>query len=176
MEKSEKVIFLMLLSCVILAYCLSARKPAMLKYSECGPRSLFTVVSLIYPNTKYDSLCLLFDDYKDNIPLSEIAESARKSGCVSEIRRMSALEIRQEKTRGVLHIDGSHFVGLVGQDSQTFHIMETGYEGPPRLERWSDGDLMARWDGVILVISKPKDGTIPPVAARNAALNSTAAH
>ena len=158
----------------ILFFCLilssvSFFPPFLQKYSEhgCGPKSLSFVMSTL-GYTKTNDLQNKFEKDEIFIKLEKLYYIVKNTGYICNIQVMDVSLLRSKKPLGILHVDGSHFVGLVGYDSQTIHIAETGYEGPPRIERWSDGDLMARWDGVILVISKPKDGTIPPVAAQKA--------
>lgn len=86
--------------------------------------------------------------------LAEMQVVARKLGLQAEARQMTVKALRRGRSLGVLHIDGHHFVALVGYDPCTLHIAETGYNGPPQVQRWSDGDLMTRWDGTILIIRK----------------------
>ncbi|WP_395143696.1 cysteine peptidase family C39 domain-containing protein [Armatimonas sp.] len=162
-------------SCIILSVLFIFLGSKKNKSGGCGARSLYSVSLKLGSKFKEYEINKLFGNnyYWCNIQM--VSECAEKCNFETDIKKIDIVKLRNEHPLGVLHIDGSHFVGLVGYDSQTIHIAETGYEGPPRIERWSDGDLMARWDGVILVISKPKDGTIPPVTAQKAAPKTTAA-
>lgn len=105
----------------------------------------------------------MFGDKLFRCNIDDISVINDKIGFKSLPLRINVDKLRINQYIGVIHVDNSHFVALIGQDSQAFHIMETGYEGPPRMERWTDGDLMARWDGVILVISKPENGKLEGV-------------
>ncbi len=145
------------------------------RYSNggCGIRSLVAVLNSYNVNINYKSFSDMRFSEDGNTTYYELRRLCSDMKINSFMLRIDTEDLRKNQYLGILHIDGHHFVGLVGYDSQTIHIAETGYEGPPRIERWSDGDLMARWDGVILVISKPKDGTIPSVAAQKAAPKTT---
>ena len=71
-----------------------------------------------------------------------------------------------------MHVDGNHFVTIIDYSDHSIFVRDPFYKNLNSIE-WLDCDLMARWDGVILVISKPKDGTIPSVAAQKAAPKTT---
>jgi ABC-type bacteriocin/lantibiotic exporter with double-glycine peptidase domain len=139
----------------------------------CGQRSFESVALKLGVKVSQSKIYQKFYQSNYEVSLADIQVVAKQIGFEAISKHLNIVDLRRERPLGIVHIDGHHFVGLVGYDSQTIHIAETGYEGPPRIERWSDGDLMARWDGVILVISKPKDGTIPSVAAPKAAQKTT---
>jgi ABC-type bacteriocin/lantibiotic exporter with double-glycine peptidase domain len=142
---------------------------------KCGCRSFFEVMKYYNGERRLNEYYRLDKLCDKEMSMYEIENIARTFGIDAKIEKLDISKLREGNLLGVLHVDGHHFVGLVGYDSQTIHIAETGYEGPPRIERWSDGDLMARWDGVILVISNPKDANILPVAAQKGLPEITAA-
>lgn len=164
--------FVILIICILMSYFvfLFSSSPRF-AVNGCGLRSLLSVLQVLgYSNIHLGNIL----SAKKDLSFSEIEKAVHELGMNANLCKTTIRKLRDDNSVGILHIDGHHFVGLVGYDSQTIHIAETGYEGPPRIERWSDGDLMARWDGVILVISKPKDGTIPAVAAQKATQAPTA--
>jgi hypothetical protein len=67
---------------------------------------------------------------------------------------MTTGELRQTYPLGVIHVGDSHFVGIVGYDLQSIHVAEPGYSDGIHYQRWTDGDLAARWDGRILVLRR----------------------
>lgn len=141
--------------CLLSATMVSFYKQKNIKFSDggCGPKSLIAVMSVMQVPTTEEKVFSLFPDKGKEVLLVDIQEVAQKIGLNATPRRMDILQLRKERPLGVLHIDGNHFVGLVGYDDQAIHIAETAYEtmGPP--ENWSDGDLATRWDGVILTLS-----------------------
>ena len=85
----------------------------------------------------------------------EIASAAKTMGIDANPRQMTLNDLRREKPLGILPVDGHHFVGLIGYERwHVLRIAETGYQGPNQIQRWSDSDLAARWDGAILVLRR----------------------
>jgi ABC-type bacteriocin/lantibiotic exporter with double-glycine peptidase domain len=164
MESKQKIVIIIVFV-VGFSALISKRFIVKFKSGECGARSLFSVASQLGDRRTEEGVKRYFRGDLSNTSMEEISSVAQKFGFKTEAMRLTVEDLRRLKPLGILHIDEAHFVGLVGYDSQAFRIAETAYEGPPRVERWTDGDLKVRWDGVILVISKPENGKLEGVMA-----------
>jgi ABC-type bacteriocin/lantibiotic exporter with double-glycine peptidase domain len=68
---------------------------------------------------------------------------------------MTLADLHREKPLGVLHVDSTHFVALVGYQGDSAQIIDPLYREAVHPVRWLLDDLDARWDGAILVV-QPK--------------------
>ncbi len=67
---------------------------------------------------------------------------------------MTIDELRRARPLGILHVDGNHFVGLVGHERDAAWIAETAFVGEPRRIRWLYADLAGARRGRILVLER----------------------
>jgi ABC-type bacteriocin/lantibiotic exporter with double-glycine peptidase domain len=96
----------------------------------------------------------LFPGQGFDTSLGDMAGAVPKLGLKAQCRNMSVSDLRREHPLGVLHIDETHFVAIVGYEVDTALIVDSLYKGEDEPVRWLWGDVGARWDGAILVVSK----------------------
>ena len=121
---------------------------------SCGPRALYAVTSRL-GNTKTEAEILeLFPRQGYAISLGEMGAALPKLGLRAASRNMSIEQVQNEHPLGVLHVDDTHFVALVGYEKDAAIIVDSLYRGEERPVRWLWNDLASRWDGAILVISR----------------------
>ena len=95
-----------------------------LSSGKCGQKSLSAVLKKL--NNNFEDNLIYSRLNNSELTILEIKQLSDYLGFTSELKNTNIWNIRHEKPLGILHIDGHHFVGLVGYDSQTIHIAETG--------------------------------------------------
>lgn len=139
----------------VLAFWLVSRSPQpRLAAGGCGPRSLQAVSDQLGIHHAHGAVSSMFQGGGQETSLAEIQSAARRLGLYAEGRQMTVNDLRRARPLGILHIDNTHFVALLGCGADAVQIADPAYEGEPRRETWSYDDLAAHWDGMILVISK----------------------
>lgn len=120
----------------------------------CGPTSLHALCRGFGLNLSVDRVFDLFagDEVRSNF--AEIQTAAQQLGLEARGLEMTLDELRKERPRGILHLDDSHFVAVLGYDDGGPRIADPIERGQTRIAIWSYAELATRWDGRILVISR----------------------
>lgn len=119
----------------------------------CGPRALQAVAWKLGSRQSQDTVLALFPDYGSFVSMDDLERVAPKLGLEAHVRFLTIAHMRRERPLGVLHVDGTHFVAVVGYEPDTLLVVDSVYPGESRPVRWFFEDLQMRWDGAILVLS-----------------------
>ncbi len=123
----------------------------------CGPRALHAVALKLGSSKTELEVLNLFPRQGFEVSIGEMENAAPKLGMLAKSRQMTIQELKREKPVGVLHIDDTHFVAVVGYEGNSIKVVDSLYKGEDKPVRWLIDDLKTRWDGAILVLSrKPK--------------------
>lgn len=125
-----------------------------LVYGGCGPRSLYAAGRALGLSVTEGQVSRLFADGRGLSSFAEIQRAANALGLRAEGRQMTGDDLRRAHPLGILHIDNTHFVALLGCGADAVQVADPAYEGEPRRETWSYADLAGRWDGRILVVER----------------------
>ena len=125
-----------------------------LTYGGCGPRSLYVVSKALGSSATESQVLRLFGDGRGLTSFAEIQSAAKRLGLRVEGRQTTGNDLRRTRPLGILHIDNTHFVALLGCGADAVQVADPAYAGEPRRETWSYADLAGRWDGRILVIER----------------------
>lgn len=92
------------------------------------------------------------DGIQPRASLLDLKRSAENLGIIARCDRLTLSELGQmdERTPGVAHVDGNHFVAVWADGGG---VVVVDPPGPP--QRMSRREFGRRWDGYILVISRP---------------------
>jgi ABC-type bacteriocin/lantibiotic exporter with double-glycine peptidase domain len=120
----------------------------------CGPRALYAVASRLGSNQNETDVFALFPGQGFDVSLAEMESAVPKLGLKGKSRQMAISELCREQPMGVLHIDDTHFIAVVGYETDSVLIVDSLYKGENMPVRWLCDDLKTRWDGAILVISR----------------------
>jgi ABC-type bacteriocin/lantibiotic exporter with double-glycine peptidase domain len=146
---------LMFVFCLAAACLITSRSSrARLAEGDCGPRSLYAVARQLGLSQSRESVSSLFIGSNPSANFHQIQKAAQRLGLPAEGRQMTVDELRRARPLGILHVDGNHFVGLVGHERDAVWIADPTYVGEPRRVRWLYADLAGRWNGRILVIER----------------------
>ena len=120
----------------------------------CGPTSLYALCRRFGLAVTPAQVFALFAGNDRLASFAEMEAAARQLGFRARGREMNLDELKSERPRGILHLDGSHFVDLLDYESSGLRIADPIERGRFRIESWSYADLALRWDGRILIISR----------------------
>jgi ABC-type bacteriocin/lantibiotic exporter with double-glycine peptidase domain len=98
----------------------------------------------------------LFGSHFQVASFADIQEAARLLGMELQGRRMSVETLQSGRPLGVLHLDGSHFVAVVGYEQYGPRIVDPIDVNSSREAVWPYVYLRERWDGRILVLTGVK--------------------
>ena len=100
-----------------------------------------------------EAVLALFPNYGSYVSLDDMERIAPQIGLEAHVRFLTVPGLRRERPLGVLHVDDTHFVALVGYELDALLVVDSLYQGESQPVRWSFDDLKMRWDGAILVLS-----------------------
>lgn len=160
--------------CVALCAAISAAAwrplPRSTALGGCGPTSLHALCRGFGFNVSVDRVFGLFAGDEVLSTFAEIQTAAQQLGLEARGLEMTLDELKQERPRGILHLDDSHFVAVLGYDDSGPRIADPIERGQTRIAIWSYAELATRWDGRILVISR----ALPAGRQQNAASKTKA--
>ena len=96
----------------------------------------------------------LFPNHGFEVSIGEMESVAPKLGLTGKSRQMTIEDLKREKPIGVLHIDDTHFVAVVGYEGDSIWVVDSLYKGEDKPVRWLIDDLKTRWDGGILALTR----------------------
>ena len=120
---------------------------------SCGPRALHSAALKMGCKMTEVEVLHLFPRQGFEVSIGEMEVALSKLGLRGKSRQMSIDELRREKPIGVLHIDDTHFVAVVGYEADSLLIVDSLYKGEDKPVRWLYDDLKTRWDGAILCLN-----------------------
>lgn len=143
------------LTCAVMGSLLISHRPEpRLAMGGCGPRSLGVISRQLGINRPDAAIFTLFTNGQGSVNFVELQNAAVRLGLSAEGRQMTADDLHRARPLGILHIDNTHFIALIGYDADGVQIADPAYVGEPRRETWSYEELAGRWDGRILVIER----------------------
>lgn len=152
MATKKGILALLILVVALAGGTLVVLPPAQPQYSGCGPRSLVAVARALGKPVSEAEAFGLFSHPQNDVSFAEIAAVAPRLDLRATGYRMDVTQLRIQKPLGILHVSGTHFVGLVGYSEGAFEVAEPGFTDGIRYQRWTADELAARWDGTILIL------------------------
>lgn len=131
----------------------AGRSPSASSRSGCGPTSLHALCRHFGVAATLDDIYRISGADFPTSSLSEMKNAARALGLKAEGLQMSIPELRRTKPLGILHIDGGHFVALIGYTNAGPRVADPVAQGKTWASVWPYARLSARWDGRILVVT-----------------------
>ena len=149
--------FLVILSLIVFMTSRLAHRE--MEITGCGPRALYAAMTVMGSNVTEAQVIGQFYSGGQSVIFSEMGSVARRLGFAADAHQMTLTELCRNKPVGVLHVDQTHFVALIGYISDGVLIVDPLYKGSQfrKPVQWLYSDLEARWDGKILII-KPLPG------------------
>ncbi len=120
----------------------------------CGPRALHSAALVLGCKMTEPEVLNLFPRQGFEVSIGEMELAAPKLGLLAKSRQMTIEALKREKPVGVLHIDDTHFVAVVGYEGDSIEVVDSLYKGEDKPVRWLIDDLKTRWDSAILVLSR----------------------
>jgi len=120
----------------------------------CGPRALQAVASKLGCSLSEAQILALFPGEGSDVSILELEDIANDLGLKACSRQMGIADLRSQHPYGVLHVDNTHFVAVVGYREDSVLIVDSLYIGETEPVRWFYDDLKTRWDGAILIVSR----------------------
>ena len=118
----------------------------------CGPRALHSAAQVLGCKMTEAEVLNLFPRQGFEVSIGEMESALPNLGLSGKSRQMTVEELRREKPIGVLHIDDTHFVAVVGYEGDSLLVVDSLYKGEDKPVRWLFDDLKTRWDGAILCL------------------------
>ena len=157
----------MLFAALLAVLILAARVPRSQPPSGgCGPTSLYALTQTVGMHVGRNDVGRLFGSHFLVASFADIQEAARLLGLELQGQRMSVETLQRERPLGILHLDGSHFVAVVGYEAYGPRVVDPDDASALRVAVWPYTYLSERWDGRILVFTG--------VQAHHAGANDTA--
>ena len=119
----------------------------------CGPRALHAVSVKLGGALSEEETLNLFPHHGYDVTIDMLENRAPRLKLKAVVRQMNVEELKKESPLGVLHVDNSHFVAIVGYEGDSVLIVDSIFQGENESVRWMFDDLKSRWDGAILVVS-----------------------
>jgi len=120
----------------------------------CGPTSLYALCCTLGVAVTPDGV---FAKCGGDNPVSSFAElkkAAQELGLKADGRQTTLAQLRRTQPLGVLHVDGGHFVAVIGYTDAGLRVADPVARGRTSVGVWPYDQLTARWDGRILVVSR----------------------
>ncbi len=119
----------------------------------CGPRSLHAVAVRLGNSLSEESTLDLFPRHGYEVTIDMLESRAPQLKMRAVTKQMTCDELLRRKPLGILHVDNSHFVAVVGYDQDSLLIVDSLFKGENEPVHWMFNDLKSRWDGTILVVT-----------------------
>ena len=150
----DKVFLIFLLAVGLTSVVMRAMPSREINSGGCGPRALHAAALALGPTLSVRQTLDFFPNHGFEVALSQMESAGPKLGLTAHSGQMSLTDLKREKPIGVLHIDDTHFVAVVGYEQDSLFIVDSLYKGETKPVRWLYDDLKTRWDGAILVLSR----------------------
>lgn len=137
------------------------------KRGGCGPTSLYAICQYYHVPATPESILTAFRGDGQLTSFAELKIASERLGLRAEGFRMTPQELQQTKCIGILHINGGHFVALIGSDKNGFRIADPYLSGKTDVSTWPYEYLAKSWDGRVLVITKRSDTVATSVNSRH---------
>lgn len=157
MAPTAKIIVILISVAIIVAFSSAHFFPSNTTIGEsCGPTCIYAIGRQLGVITKRSITPQTLRQYGTFAisDFSELARSAMAIGLNPAGMKMSVVDLRRRKPIGILHIDGRHFVAVIGYVGRRVEVADPIGLYRWRNELWGYSYLSAHWDGRILIITK----------------------
>ncbi len=130
------------------------RKADTQTFNGCGPKSLYAVCSHLGMHVGEEQILRLMGDHADVSSLADLQEAAKHLGLKADGMNATVQDLQGSKTLAILHVEGFHFIAVVGYKPHGLVIVDPASPSYPEEQVISDANLRRIWDGRALVITR----------------------
>ncbi|MFQ3587728.1 MAG: cysteine peptidase family C39 domain-containing protein [Fimbriimonadaceae bacterium] len=119
----------------------------------CGPRALAALAARIRPGQTEADTLRVFEGERRLSTFLGLKTVGQRLGLELEGFALTEADLRRLRPRGILHVDGNHFVALLDAHERGVDVIDPAIGSDP--VRWTYGRLRNRWQGRILLEVRP---------------------
>lgn len=120
----------------------------------CGPKSLYAVSQRLGVDVSQDQVLRMMGKQADVSSLADLQAAADHLGLKATGIDTTVQEIVRSKTLGILHVQGFHFIAVVGYQPHSLVVVDPASPLYPREQILSYSDLQRVWDGRMLTVAR----------------------
>jgi len=120
----------------------------------CGPKSLFAVCQHFGIKVDQAQIFNLVGDHADVSSFADLQSAAKHLGLTAVGMKMTVYELERGKVCGILHVEGFHFIAVVGYKANGVVVVDPASTDFPQARTLSYQMLSQTWDGRVLVIKR----------------------
>lgn len=120
----------------------------------CGPKSLYAVSQRLGVNVSQDQVLRMMGNHADVSSFADLQTAANHLGLKAVGIDATVQEMERSKTLGILHVEGFHFIAVVGYKSQGLVVVDPASPSYPEEQALSYPALKQVWDGRMLTVAR----------------------
>ena len=120
----------------------------------CGPKSLSAVSRRLGVEVSQEQVLRMMGDHAEVSSFADLQAAAGRLGLKATGVDTTVQEMARSKTLGILHVEGFHFIAVVGYQPHSLVVVDPASPSYPQEQALSYAALQQIWDGRMLTVAR----------------------